>query len=104
MSAAAWGAIGLIGAAVATGVFGLVVAAVSSRRTKRIEYQLKPNNGTSMHDLLHHVAHQVNLIEANQTALAGDMRSNTAKLEEHIDESQRWKSYLATQGLAPPAA
>jgi hypothetical protein len=104
MSPEAWGAIGLIGAAVATGLFGLAVAAVSNRRTKRIEDQLKPNGGQSMHDLLHHVARQVNLIEQNQATMAGDMRDARRRLEDHIEESAEWKAHLAKRGLAPPAA
>jgi hypothetical protein len=104
MDPEAWTAVGLIGAAAATGLFGLGIAAITSKRTKGIEAQLKPNGGQSMHDLLHHVAQQVNVIEQNQATMAGDVRAHTRKLDAHIEESQEWKTYLAKRGMAPPAA
>lgn len=104
MSPEAWTAIGLIGAAGATGLFGLGIAALTSRRTKGIEAQLKPNGGESMHDLLHHVANQVNLIERRQADIADELRAATRRMDQHIDESQGWKSYLAKRGFVPPAA
>ena len=83
LSPEAWTAIGLIGAACATGLFGLLIATISNQRGKRIEAQLKPNGGQSLHDLLHHVANQVNVIEANVATLAGDVRDTNRKIERH---------------------
>lgn len=81
MSPEAWTAVGLVGAAAATGLFGLGIASVTNRRTKGIAAQLRPNGGDSLHDLLHHVAQQVNVIEQNQATMAGDVRAVTRSQE-----------------------
>lgn len=118
LSPEAWGAIGLIGAAVASGVFGLTIAYISNRRTKRIEGELKPNGGHSLHDLVSHIAVQVNVIEQNVATLAGDIRGVNHTLLTHTEElatltvqtqaverqvsaqsgdAASWRAYLATR-------
>ena len=72
---AAWGTIGVIGAALIAGIAGVVVSSTK---------QLRPNGGTSLNDAIRRIDERTQVIDTkvdHQGATLSDLRERVARIE-----------------------